>query len=117
ALVSLPIGDGDLIGTLAEVGDNDPQAGQATATIRIVGHGQAAGADVAVNARVRFVFTVTPPQAEGAPASSNPEDGTIDAQGAIVRLTLAQVETGRGGGRKRELILERRLTDDSPLSL
>ncbi|HEX8199903.1 MAG TPA: hypothetical protein VF590_05410, partial [Isosphaeraceae bacterium] len=118
---------GSLDGTLAGVRIDDPKAGQATATIEVAGRVQAGRAEVAVGARIRFVFTPPPPlpPAVGEPAPASAGDGTIDAPGAITRLDLAQVEAPGAGRdsasrpRKRELILERRLGDpqDFPLPL
>jgi hypothetical protein len=122
-LVGQPIGTGALTGTLAEVREGDPKAGQSMVAIEIVGRVQAARAEVAVNARVRFAFSPGPRPAAEAPASGTREDGTIDALGAIVRLDLAQITAGGSardasrGGRKRELILERRLGDPQDFSL
>ncbi len=130
AVVNGPIRQGSLQGKLVRV-DAKPDGKGRQAVIDVAGRvlvpGREEGAfdEVGIHAELRFDFQVAEPAAGAKPAV---EGTPVDAPGAIVRLSMAQMSSVHNAeapaeGRlktsmKREFILERRLDNaGAPLSV
>lgn len=115
-LLGMRVGEGGLVGKLAEVKTPEPGKPARLAVLDLSGKVTTDEGPTQVRAQVTFGFN--------APAAAA-EDAAIEARGAILKLSLAQSSAAPASprderlkiNRKRELVLERKLAAGVPLAI